>query len=125
MKTLEHKTVASLAALLLSAYAWGPSFAVSPGEKPYPSQAPAASQSQPMAPAQGGASQSSEAQSPAQLMQQKIQDVCARTDKDLDGYISKSEFKDAKKSDKVFKTADADHDGRLNLQECEKALGTS
>lgn len=125
MKALQFRTTATLAALVLSAYAWGPSYAVDAGAQQYPGKEPAATQGQPMDSSPGGASQGAEAPTPAQLMERKIQDVCARTDKDLDGYISQSEFKDTKKSSKVFKTADADRDGRLNLQECEKALSAS
>ncbi len=100
--------ISSLAALLVGAYAWAPSFAVDGGEPP--------AVATPTPPA---------AITPALIMQLKMQDVCARSDSDLDGYISRIEFVTLRRPGSVFKASDADHDGRLSLHECEKALASS
>ena len=85
MKVLQPKVSGLLAALLIGA--WVPAFAATPEESE--AQQPAA-------------------ETPAQLIQEKIGEVCARHDKDQDGFISASEWKDGlKKDDKAFKSADA------------------
>ncbi len=99
--------VTRLAALLAGAYAWAPGFA-GDGAEP-----PAATQTSPAA------------ITPALIMQLKMQDVCARSDSDLDGYISRIEFVTLRRPGSVFKASDADHDGRLSLHECEKAVASS
>lgn len=101
MKVLQPQVSGLLAALLIGA--WMPAFAA--------------------APEQPGAKQPA-AETPAQIMQEKIGDVCARHDKDRDGFISASEWKEElKKDDKAFKSADANRDGRLDMKECDKGLG--
>lgn len=67
----------------------------------------------------------SQVATPAQLMQMKMQNVCARADRNLDGYLSRLEFAALRKTDTVFKTTDGDRDGRLSLHECVRALGIS
>jgi hypothetical protein len=102
MKVLQPKVSGLVAALLIGA--WVPAFAATPEES--------------------GAQQPA-AQTPAQLIQEKIGEVCARHDKDQDGFISTSEWKDGlKKDDKAFKTADSNRDGRLDMKECNKGLGS-
>ena len=62
---------------------------------------------------------------PAQLMQMKMRAICARADKNLDGYISGFEFVALNQADTVFKATDGNRDGRLSPRECALALGIS
>lgn len=66
-----------------------------------------------------------EALSPTEIMQLKFQEVCARADENRDGTISRREFPDLQRPAPVFRMADANGDGRLDRQECERALGNN
>ena len=113
-----YKTAAILAGLVVSAYVWGPSFAVSP--EPAPAREPISLPEPATAP-----TWTIMVTSPAQLMLLKLEEVCSQADQDLDGYVSRVEFAGLHKPDSVFLAADADHDGRLSLRECEQALANS
>jgi hypothetical protein len=62
---------------------------------------------------------------PAQIMQMKMQQVCAHGDANLDGKISKREFDRLHKSETGFWSSDTDMDGLLSLRECVKATAIS
>lgn len=100
MKALQSRIPAALTSLFLGSYAWAPAFAATseqqPGEQP------------------GAAT-------PSQT--EKIGDICARLDKDQDGYLSISEWKAVNMDEKAFEVADANQDGRLGLMECAKTMG--
>jgi EF hand len=117
MKTVKGRKLLPLFALVLGGFALAPGFAATSGQQTEPQAQPPGQSSSPS----GMSSQ--QQKSPAQLMQGKIQQVCQTADKNHDGYISKSEFKSLKKDAKIsFKTADVGHKGRLNMQECAKAV---
>jgi EF hand len=99
MSACHSKATITLALLSLGAYACPAAFAAPPAQPPG-------------------------LETPAQLMQEKIGDVYARYDKDGDGYISLAEFTDLKKTSRAFQSADVNRDGRLDVKECEKGLGS-
>ncbi|HYP67382.1 MAG TPA: hypothetical protein VEP67_03920 [Thiobacillaceae bacterium] len=128
---------AMLVAGILGAYAWAPAYSASQdsgktytepaaGTPPPGTQYPGA-YTEPAPGAQSGA-QSPGAQSPAaaepaeKIMPGKSATVCARLDKNRDGYISLAEFRASGKPKKLFKSADVGHRGKLNMEECSKAL---
>jgi hypothetical protein len=115
MKTPIPTAVAMLVAGMLGAYAWAPAYsAVQDSAQTY---------SQPAPGAQSPGTQTPAAAEPAEkIMPQKKADVCARLDKNRDGYISSAEFKSSGKPHKLFKSADVGHRGKLNMEECNKAL---
>lgn len=116
MKRFAHTTLAPLAILFLGTTVLAPASAAT-SEDNLKSQASAPAYPESMVPTTAGA--------PEQITPSKSQVVCARLDKDKDGYLSKNEFKGAKKTSDIFKTADANKDGRLDMKECEKTQQTS
>jgi hypothetical protein len=51
----------------------------------------------------------------------RAQETCLRLDKNHDGDVTRSEFKAAKLAGKAFTSADANHDRRLDIKECDQA----
>ena len=120
MKAPIPTAAAMLVAGILGAYAWAPAYsAVQDSGQTYSQPAPGA-----QAPgAESPGTQTPAAAEPAEkIMPQKKADVCARLDKNRDGYISSVEFKSSGKPHKLFKSADVGHRGKLNMEECNKAL---
>ena len=111
-----NTAMAILVVGLLGAYAWAPVYSADSG-----------SYSQPAPGAQSG-EQSQTAQTPAaaepaeKIMPGNNSDVCARLDKNQDGFISLAEFKASGKPAKLFKNADVAKRGKLNMEECNKAM---
>ena len=110
-----------LAALVLSSYLWstqhvdvGRDPAAMAPQPPLPAWRPTPDAGRPVT-----------VKSPIELLRLKIEDLCSRADTDLNGYLSESEFALLGKSAANFQTADVDHDGQLNLEECERALDSS
>jgi hypothetical protein len=120
MRAPNTTAIAVLAAGILGAYAWGSAYSASYSASPDSGQ----SYTQPAAPsAQSPGTQTPAASEPAEkIMPGKNSDTCARLDKNHDGFISKAEFKASGKPQKMFKSADVGHRGKLNMEECSKAL---
>jgi hypothetical protein len=116
MKTSQKMSL--LAVLFASVPLWGSNHSAADSTA-RPEMAP------PIAPQEIAPATASQVVTPAQLMQMKMQNICARADKNLDGYISRIEFTTLRKTDTAFKTTDSDRDGRLSLHECVRALGIS
>lgn len=108
MKVRYPTLMAMLMATVLGAYVGAPAFSADQSYSSPGAQAPAETQS-PMA-------------QPGEKAPASKPDVCARLDANHDGYITKKEFKQSKKPSKVFTTADITHRGKLNMEECSKAL---
>ncbi len=124
MKTPQLMKLAPLVAVVLGGFALAPSFAETPGQQAGPQGMQPKAESSAQPPQSGTPEQ--KGNSPAQLIQDKIQQACQRADKNHDGYISKSEYKALQKVAKIdFKKADSNHKGRLDMAACAKALGTS
>lgn len=115
MKAANITTMAMLVAGILGVYAWAPVYSASQDSGPsYTESAPGA---------QAPSVQSPVGAAPAEIiMPGKKPDACARLDKNQDGYISLSEFKASGKPIKLFKGADVGRRGKLNMEECNKAL---
>lgn len=103
----------SLAVLLLGAFALSPSLAATPepstGKPGMDYSAPAAKSSKTI----------------ERLSPDKAKEICARYDMDKDGSLSSTEFVATLKTGEDFKTADANRDGRLDMKECSKVIGSS
>ena len=70
-----------------------------------------------------GSGPSAGTEPPEAIMPGKDPKVCVTHDKNHDGWISPEEFKGLNKDEKAFRTADANRDGRLDMQECANAKG--
>ncbi len=75
-------------------------------------------------PASGAQAPAAGSQPSESMMPGKDSATCARLDKNSDGFITWPEFKASGKPNKVFKSADAEHHGKLNMEECSKALAS-
>lgn len=101
------------AILVAGAFAWAPVYsATGDSGQTYTEPAPAAQ-------SPGAGAQSSES-----MMPNGNSATCARLDKNSDGFITWPEFKASGKPNKVFKSADAEHQGKLSMEECSKALSS-
>lgn len=110
MNVLPSKILSTLVAVLLGAYVMTPAGAATPERQPG---------------AQQPATQQPAAESPTKLIPGKTGDeVCARLDQSGDGYITAKDWKGANMDEKTFKSADANRDGRLDMKECAKVLGS-
>jgi hypothetical protein len=106
------------AILMAGAFAWAPVYSAT-GDSGQTYTAPATGAQAPAVQPPAGGNQPSESMMPG-----KDSATCARLDKDSDGYITWPEFKASGQSNKVFKSADAEHRGKLNMEECGKALSS-
>ena len=125
MKTSHTKAITTLLALLLGGLFSASIFAVTPDPSTGSTEAPASSSTTGSSSSSGSEPGMSGESTAGQdsLMQDKIQRNCKTADKNKDGYISKTEFKSLKKTAKLdFKAADTNKRGRLDMQDCVKAL---
>jgi hypothetical protein len=132
MKAIKTTTVTMMVAGFLGACAWAPVYSAyqasgqtytKPAAPPPGTQYQGAYTEPAPATAQAPSVQSPVGAAPAEkIMPEKKLQACARLDKDRDGYVSMSEFKASGKPAKVFKGADVGHRGKLNMEQCNKAL---
>jgi hypothetical protein len=114
MKVHTITAMATLLAGFLGAYAWVPVYsATQESDQTSTQMAPAAPSSK---------TQSPTASEPANIMSGKGSNVCARLDKNHDGYVNKTEFKASGKPAKLFRSTDVGHQGKLTIEQCNKAL---
>lgn len=122
MKPSQAKVVTPLLALMLGALFSASILAVTPGQSTGSKEAP----SPPSATGSSGSEPGKSGESISgkeSLMPDQVQRHCKTADKNQDGYISRTEFKSLKKTAKLdFKAADTGKRGRLNMQDCAKAL---
>jgi hypothetical protein len=116
MKRSTNTTIAPLTLLLLGAFTVSLGLAATPAPEAAPPSQESATPTSPM-PATGSATE--------QIMPDKAKQACARLDKDHSGYLTTKEFKGIKQPLADFKSADLNHDGRLDMQECAKVLKSS
>lgn len=132
MTAIKTTTVTMMVAGFLGACAWAPVYSAyqdsgqtytKPAAPPPGTQYQGAYTEPAPAAAQAPSVQSPVGAAPAEkIMPEKKLEACARLDKNRDGYISMSEFKASGKPAKVFKGADVGHRGKLNMEQCNKAL---
>ncbi len=116
MKVPHVKALVGLSAVILGGFVVATSFAIGSGQA-------AAPQARISVALSSSGMVRVPADSPAQLIQDKIKQVCRSADKNQDGYISKTEYKALKNDAGVgFKAADLGHKGRLSMMECAMAL---
>ena len=62
---------------------------------------------------------------PETLTPDQAQETCLRLDRNHDGYVSLPEIGASHVDSRTFQAADVNHDGRLDMRECEHVLRTS